>query len=44
MSFTKPCTKVKVADILNKPTAGSWAKIIGQPFEQQEDWDNCLPT
>lgn len=42
MSFTKPYTKVKVADILYKPTTSSWAKIIAQPFEQQEDWDNCL--
>lgn len=42
MSFTKPYAKVKVADILNKPTAGFWAKIIAQPFEQQEDLDNCL--
>lgn len=42
MSFTKPYTKVKAADILTKPRAGSWAKIITQPFQQQEDWDNCL--
>lgn len=32
MSFTKPYTKVKVGDILTKPTAGSWAKIIAQTF------------
>lgn len=42
MSSTKPYLKVKIADVTTQCTAGSWAKNVTEPFEQQEDRDNCF--
>lgn len=42
MSSTKPYPKVKIAGVLTQCTASSWAKIVTQTFEQQEDFDKYL--